>query len=549
MIIRCPECTTGFNLPDNRINSKGVKLRCSKCSHVFRVRSDESGEVEVFYRPEDHEGEPGLEELSHPVESEQGADAGEDDLRSTTQFGMPASEDDAPQEPHQGQDLFAETSGAGETTMVGEPPVMEHSEPVRAKGSYNPFPDAGLDLQPRKSSSFDQFKGSQSASTTPQAPEPPPGVEPVPEQVESTVVIASSAIEETVREDASDYQEARQAQGVEYDSAPAEAALPAEPAPVVAAPAPVVVAQAPGPIVAAPAPGPVVQAAPVPQVAPEPAPEPVVAAQPAVVVAQPPGPRAGATGQPKVKKEVVGEVEEPRAEEVKPAVARPKAAKADLSWEVDEVDLEPVRISGGAGTKILAALVVVLIIGAGFFATLAALNDWFLDFKEFPTMWQVAFADGEYEIRDEWKPPPPPPVVATPENPVEVQSVFAQLVQIGRRGPQVLVIKGQVSNRDTQDYTDVQVRGLVVDAQGRVLRQGMTSLGSNVSTKALSELRGLDEIAGLLNEGEVRLSRNTAEPFTLIIEDPPVAAVEGENLIYRVEIARKQGTADALAAE
>ena len=57
MIIRCPECTTGFNLPDERITPDGTKLQCSKCEHVFRVRADGAGEPEIYYKPRDNDEE------------------------------------------------------------------------------------------------------------------------------------------------------------------------------------------------------------------------------------------------------------------------------------------------------------------------------------------------------------------------------------------------------------------------------------------------------------------------------------------------------------
>ncbi|OGP91028.1 MAG: hypothetical protein A2157_16685, partial [Deltaproteobacteria bacterium RBG_16_47_11] len=37
MIITCASCLTKFNLDDSRISSKGVKVRCSRCKHVFYV--------------------------------------------------------------------------------------------------------------------------------------------------------------------------------------------------------------------------------------------------------------------------------------------------------------------------------------------------------------------------------------------------------------------------------------------------------------------------------------------------------------------------------
>jgi len=37
MIITCASCLTKFNLDDSRIQTKGIKVRCSRCKHVFYV--------------------------------------------------------------------------------------------------------------------------------------------------------------------------------------------------------------------------------------------------------------------------------------------------------------------------------------------------------------------------------------------------------------------------------------------------------------------------------------------------------------------------------
>lgn len=37
MIITCASCLTKFNLDDSRISAKGVKVRCSRCKHIFYV--------------------------------------------------------------------------------------------------------------------------------------------------------------------------------------------------------------------------------------------------------------------------------------------------------------------------------------------------------------------------------------------------------------------------------------------------------------------------------------------------------------------------------
>jgi len=37
MIVTCPNCSTRFNLPDNKVPANGIKVKCSKCAHVFKA--------------------------------------------------------------------------------------------------------------------------------------------------------------------------------------------------------------------------------------------------------------------------------------------------------------------------------------------------------------------------------------------------------------------------------------------------------------------------------------------------------------------------------
>ncbi len=46
MIVTCPQCQTRFRIPDERVTAKGVKVRCTRCRHTFRVsRPAESEEA------------------------------------------------------------------------------------------------------------------------------------------------------------------------------------------------------------------------------------------------------------------------------------------------------------------------------------------------------------------------------------------------------------------------------------------------------------------------------------------------------------------------
>jgi len=52
MIVECPECSTRFSLPPDRVTTRGSKVRCSKCNHTFRVRLGSAGTAEVYYKNE-----------------------------------------------------------------------------------------------------------------------------------------------------------------------------------------------------------------------------------------------------------------------------------------------------------------------------------------------------------------------------------------------------------------------------------------------------------------------------------------------------------------
>jgi len=57
MIVECESCHAKFKLDDSRITEKGIKVRCSKCKHVFTVRKppveEEFAKEEVFAKEEE----------------------------------------------------------------------------------------------------------------------------------------------------------------------------------------------------------------------------------------------------------------------------------------------------------------------------------------------------------------------------------------------------------------------------------------------------------------------------------------------------------------
>lgn len=112
MIIRCPECSTGFKLPDERLSEDPIKVRCSKCKEVFRV-----GLVDG-------------EAVRYDVDGNRldGGDAGD---ANETQFGSPGtalggatgdSDDDSPQDAGSNGGTDGETDKRDErSTQRGTP--------------------------------------------------------------------------------------------------------------------------------------------------------------------------------------------------------------------------------------------------------------------------------------------------------------------------------------------------------------------------------------------------------------------------------------------
>jgi predicted Zn finger-like uncharacterized protein len=47
MIVQCDECNAKFRLDDSKVKDGGVKVRCSKCKHVFVVRKEAADETDV----------------------------------------------------------------------------------------------------------------------------------------------------------------------------------------------------------------------------------------------------------------------------------------------------------------------------------------------------------------------------------------------------------------------------------------------------------------------------------------------------------------------
>lgn len=148
MIITCASCLTKFNLDDSRISAKGVKVRCSRCKHVFYVVPPPETKEEIIEDAESfakyHEDliGPGETKIEAPqkakVEEEEKEEVTPEEEEETFLFSEkapgeemekgPPIEKVAPPEkieklvlPEQGEKLFFEEPVKGETIKVKPP--------------------------------------------------------------------------------------------------------------------------------------------------------------------------------------------------------------------------------------------------------------------------------------------------------------------------------------------------------------------------------------------------------------------------------------------
>lgn len=136
MIVTCPNCTTRYNLPDDKVPPGGAKVKCSKCAHVFKADLPPA-------TPEE-EVESLLEDDSPAPE----AGAGDDfDATFDEVAAGQSSASDAPEETEEDEDVADEETQADESEDLFEEDVPE-SEAVAdeaAEGSFEQDADEEVD--------------------------------------------------------------------------------------------------------------------------------------------------------------------------------------------------------------------------------------------------------------------------------------------------------------------------------------------------------------------------------------------------------------------
>ncbi|MFB6373522.1 MAG: zinc-ribbon domain-containing protein, partial [Bradymonadaceae bacterium] len=169
MIIRCPDCTTGFKLPNDQVSEDPIKVRCSKCSHIFRVGLVDSDPI--LY---DEDGERLPDEAQQTrAETEADDKASADQTQEGTGFlsnqgsdgdegggevdeseiALDESGEVDASDTHIGtQAVNHESDGDGPDQTSASPPSDTTGSADESDSSdYNPFPHADSDIGPKKS--------------------------------------------------------------------------------------------------------------------------------------------------------------------------------------------------------------------------------------------------------------------------------------------------------------------------------------------------------------------------------------------------------------
>jgi predicted Zn finger-like uncharacterized protein len=146
MIITCASCLTKFNLDDSRISAKGVKVRCSRCQHVFYVVPPPETKEEVIENFETFAKYHG--ELMEPGEKETGVPSSVEEGKRETMFKEEEEEEE--------RFLFSEKGPTKKAEPIApiERPAVETAEVKAIKTKRMMEEEMGVQRERRGPSRF-----------------------------------------------------------------------------------------------------------------------------------------------------------------------------------------------------------------------------------------------------------------------------------------------------------------------------------------------------------------------------------------------------------
>ncbi len=176
-----------------------------------------------------------------------------------------------------------------------------------------------------------------------------------------------------------------------------------------------------------------------------------------------------------------------------------------------------------------------LVVGIAFLALIAARVDGFVDFARFGHMVEVAFTDAEFEPRENWTriveiPPPDPP----PEEPLRVQNVRAIEKQLD--GGKVLVISGRIRNYSLAVFTGVKVKATVED-NGKVVAERIHTVGQHLDRKKFGKAATVEAVKASLADKLPDIGKEGTTYFAIVFDDVPTEIVASGTYDYSVTVA------------
>jgi predicted Zn finger-like uncharacterized protein len=589
MIVRCPECSTGFKLPKEKITTKGVKLRCSKCSHVFRIRSTDDGDTEIFYTDAD----------GGPPESDSDDEVVSDSKGSKTQFGMPnvnKGEQDSGPVAGAGGAAAASADEDADEESEEEEDVDEAAASRSAQPDYNPFPHAGDSIKPKKESRFqsssakleedasdDEDDGEEASDEPPgdaQAEQQEEGIDLFDDDEDEELEVEEDPFEGAFDEDAisGDSEKTMQAAGPaatkdkkEQQREAATASDDEASQQPASQPAKKDQGRQASGQADATQQGPEMDEVPTDDDSAfwsqqqesgfgsaEDMVDPSFGEDGAYFDAQQgkvdqgpkkpkgteKGPPGGGPGQPSrapAKSPQQGGASARGQQQTGDGGGGGQAkspstgsANKKTSWDVEQ-PIEPHTVGGSGMQKAANFLLITLIVVGLFFAVLAAMADGFIDFKRLPHTLEVAFQGEDFEPRDGWIPERPKVEKAPVEDPIRFQGVVGNVLDSDEG--QMLAIRGRVKNVDETPYEGVRVRAMLQDANGRVVTEQEAYVGKRLSLDDVLAVESTDELQQMMPKQSPNVEPNASQPFTIVFPKIPERLQKSADLSYKVEMA------------
>lgn len=140
MIVQCPNCSTKYNLPEDKIPDAGIKVQCSKCGHQFKAEKPKPEPVAPVVEPV-IEAEQAAAPEPPAEQPEQQPSEPEDEIEAMLDGNAPAPEED----PGDAFDAALEDMADAEEPVAEEEPPA--AEPAGADAAIpDDLPDGMDDL-------------------------------------------------------------------------------------------------------------------------------------------------------------------------------------------------------------------------------------------------------------------------------------------------------------------------------------------------------------------------------------------------------------------